>query len=51
MSVVIVPIDASQVPDQDRKQQRVKVAVQTRAGVRSQVVSVEGGKSEVKLEG
>jgi hypothetical protein len=50
MSVVIVPIDASQVPDQDRRQQRVKVAVQTRAGVRSQVVSVEGGKSEVKLE-
>lgn len=50
MSVVIVPIDASQVPDQDRKQQRVKVAVQTRGGVRSQVVSVEGGKSEVKLE-
>ena len=50
MSVVIVPIDASQIPEQDRKQQRIKIAVQTRAGIRSQVVSIEGGKSEVKVE-
>lgn len=50
MSVVIVPIDASQIPESDRKQQRVKVAVQTRKGIRSQIVSVEGGKAEAKLE-
>jgi len=50
MSTLIIPIDASQVAESDRKQQRVKVAVQSQGKVKSQVVSVEGGKAEIKLD-
>ncbi len=50
MSVLIIPIDASQIPESDRKQQRVNVAVQLKQGVKSEVVSVVPGKAEVKLE-
>jgi hypothetical protein len=50
MSILVIPIDVSQVPDSDRKQQRVKVAVQIGDKVTSQVVPVDAGKAEVKLE-
>lgn len=50
MSVLLIPIDASQLPEQDRKQQRIKVAIQQGGAVKSVVVSLEGGKAEVKLE-
>lgn len=50
MSTLIVPIDASQVPANERGQQRVKVAVQEGGKIHSQVVAVEGGKAEIKLD-
>lgn len=50
MSVLIIPVDASKITDADRKQQRVKVAVQQRDVIKSQVISVEGGKAEVKFD-
>lgn len=50
MSVLVVPIDASQIAEGDRKQQRVKVAVQMGDKVTSQIVAVDAGKGEVKLE-
>jgi hypothetical protein len=50
MSVLVVPIDVSQVGDQDRKQQKVKVAVKAGEKVTAQVVDVAAGKAEVKLE-
>jgi hypothetical protein len=50
MSTLTLPIDASQIPEQDRKQHRVRVAVQQGGKVRSSVVSLEGGKAEVKLD-
>ena len=50
MSVLVIPIDASQVAEGDRKQQRVKVAVKMGDKVTSQVVAVDAGKGEVKLE-
>jgi hypothetical protein len=50
MSTLVIPIDASQVSDSDRKQQKVKVAVQSPSGIKSQIVSLEAGKTEVKIE-
>src|SRR6185295_11513726 len=50
MSVLVIPIDASQIPEQERKQQRLRVAVQSRAGITSEVISIAQGKNEVKLE-
>ncbi len=50
MSVLIIPIDASKIADADRKQQRVKVAVQQRDSVKSQIVAVDGGKAELKFD-
>ncbi len=50
MSVLIIPIDASKIPDSDRKQQKVKVAVQQRDVVKSMVVGVAEGKAETKFE-
>src|SRR5262245_61964602 len=51
MSVLVVPIDASQIADAERKQQKVKVAVDDGGGkIHSQVVAVDSGKGEVKLE-
>ena len=50
MSTLIIPIDASQVPANERGKQRVKVAVQEGNKTRSQIVAVEAGKAEVKLE-
>src|SRR2546423_1608397 len=50
MSTIVVPIDASQIADQDRKQQRVKVALQQRGATKSQVASVEAGRAELKFD-
>jgi hypothetical protein len=50
MSELIIPIDASQVPESDRKQQRVRVAIRDQKGIKSQVVAVEQGKAEIKLD-
>jgi hypothetical protein len=50
MSVLIVPVDASKIADSNRKQQRVKVAVQQRDTIKSQIVSVESGKVELKFD-
>src|SRR5678816_2526313 len=52
MSTLVIPIDASQVEDAERKQQKIKVAVAVGEGAKitSRVVTVESGKSEVKLE-
>jgi len=50
MSQLVIPIDASQISDQDRKQQKVKVAIKTAAGITSQVVAVDQGRAEVKLD-
>lgn len=50
MSVLMIPVDASNIPEQDRKQQKVKVAVQQKDGVKSQIISLDGGRGEVKLD-
>jgi hypothetical protein len=50
MSKLVIPIDASQIPDADRGQQKVKVAVQAGDKIISQVVAVKPGKAEVTLE-
>ena len=50
MSKLVIPLDVSQVPDADRGQQKVKVAVQAGDKITSQVVSVKPGKAEVTLE-
>src|SRR3954454_20079363 len=50
MSVLNLSIDASQIPAQDQKQQKVKIAVQQGRGTKSQVVAVAGGKAAVKFE-
>lgn len=50
MSVLIIPIDASQLGERERTEQKVKVAVQDRDGVKAQVVSLEQGRTETKLE-
>jgi hypothetical protein len=50
MSVLIIPIDASQVSANDRQQQKIKVAVHGPKGIQSQIVSLESGKAELKFE-
>ncbi|WP_321477389.1 carboxypeptidase-like regulatory domain-containing protein [uncultured Paludibaculum sp.] len=50
MSILRIPIDASQIADADRKQQKVKVAVQDRKGIKSQIIALDAGKGEVKLD-
>jgi hypothetical protein len=50
MSVLVVPLDVSQVGDQERKQQKVKIAVKAGDKITAQVVDVAGGKAEVKLD-
>ncbi|MBL8294583.1 MAG: carboxypeptidase regulatory-like domain-containing protein [Bryobacterales bacterium] len=51
MSVLIIPIDAAQVAQRERGEQKLKVAVQDRAGkVRSEIVSIEQGKAEIRFE-
>lgn len=51
MSLLVVPVDASQVlPEQERKAQKIKVVVRQGDAVKSQPVSLEGGRGEVKLE-
>jgi hypothetical protein len=48
MSTLIIPIDASQISDNERGQQKVKVAVRAGDKTTSQIVSVESGKAQVK---
>ena len=50
MSVLVIPIDSSQVPENERKQQRVKIAIKEPGGIKSQVISVEPGQTQVKLD-
>jgi len=50
MSVITIPLDATQVADADRSKQSVKVAIQQGTTVKSQVVSVKAGKAQVQLE-
>jgi len=50
MSVLIVPIDASQIPAEQRKQRRIKIAIQQRNEIKSQVIPVESDHAEIKLE-
>src|SRR5262247_2650843 len=50
MSVLVIPIDASQVPEGDRGQQKVRVAAKMGDKLVSQVVAVKAGKAEVKLD-
>jgi hypothetical protein len=50
MSKLIVPIDASQIASAEREGQRLRVAVQTVEGVRSQIVSVGADRTEVTLD-
>jgi hypothetical protein len=49
MSELVIPLDVSQVPEGERGQQSVKVAVRAGDKVQSQVVKVTAGKAEVKL--
>ena len=50
MSVLNVSLDASQIPAQDQKQQKVRIAVQQGRGIKSQVVAVDGGKVAAKFD-
>ena len=50
MSVLIVPIDASQVAQSERGQQKVKVAVQSGGKVRAQEVALQDGRAEVRFD-
>ena len=50
MSTLIIPIDASQISEKERGQQKVKVAVREGTKTKSYVVSVDSGKAEVKIE-
>ncbi|MCC6588265.1 MAG: carboxypeptidase regulatory-like domain-containing protein [Bryobacterales bacterium] len=50
MSVLIVPIDASQVAQSERGQQKVKVAVQSGGKVLAQEVSLQDGRTEVRFD-
>ncbi len=50
MSVLNVSLDASQIAAADQKQQKVRIAVQQGRSVKSQVVSVEGGKAAAKFD-
>jgi len=50
MSVLVIPLDASQIAEGDRKQQSIRVAVDDGSGVKSQVVTVEKGQAQIKLD-
>jgi hypothetical protein len=50
MSTIVIPIDASQVPEKDRGQQKVKVAVREGGKTQSTLVSVAAGKTEARLD-
>ena len=50
MSTLIIPIDASQISEKERGQQKVKVAVREGGKVSSQTVSVEAGGAQVRME-
>jgi hypothetical protein len=50
MSVLVIPVDASQVAQGDRKQQKVRIAYRQGKAVKSQVIAVESGKAEIKLD-
>ena len=50
MSELNLVVDASQITAAERGQQRVKVAVQQSTGVKSQIVSVEGGSAKVRFD-
>lgn len=50
MSTLVIPLDAGNVAEPERRQQRVKVAVQQGDRVHSEVVSLAEGRAEVKLE-
>ncbi|MDE3166661.1 MAG: carboxypeptidase regulatory-like domain-containing protein, partial [Acidobacteriota bacterium] len=43
-------LDASQIAASDQKQQKVRIAVQQGGAVKSQIVSVEGGKASARFE-
>ena len=49
MSSLVIPLDMSQIPEEERKQQKVKVAVNDGEKITSTVVKV-GAKDEVKLD-
>lgn len=49
MSSLVIPLDTSQIPEDERKQLKVKVAVDDGGRITSQVIRVSG-KDEVKLE-
>ena len=50
MSVLNLSIDASQIPAQDQKQQKVRIAVQQGGRTRSQVVTIANGKAATKFD-
>lgn len=50
MSVLVIPIDVSQIPKEERREQKVKVAVDHGGRVLSKVIALDGEKTEVKLE-
>jgi len=50
MSIISVPIDASQIPEQERNKQRVRVAAQSGKQIVSEVVSVASGRATAKFE-
>lgn len=49
MAALVIPLDASQIPDGERKEQRVRVGALIRGKIVSEVVTLERGKAEVKL--
>ena len=50
MSAILVPIDASQVPEKERGRQKVRVAIRAGKHIASEVISVEAGRGEAKFE-
>lgn len=50
MSKLVIPIDVSQITDNDRDQQKVRVAAKVGEKIVSQVASVKSGKAEVTLD-
>jgi len=50
MSSINVPIDASQIPEQERGKQRLRVAAKSGKKIVSEVVSVTTGRATAKLE-
>ena len=51
MPSLVIPIDASQLTADERKEQKVKVAVQERGKVKSKITAIDAsGKGEIKLE-